>query len=70
MDFWEIMAAKKNLLVRQQRAFENGLSASFVTYLCYFCLVLVMLSWASAYWCLVVSCWERAGLLALVFDVY
>ena len=32
---------------------------------CYFSLVFVMLSFASVYWCLVVTCWERTDLLAL-----
>ena len=32
----------------------------------YFCLVFVMLSCAPAYKCLVVTCWEKADLLALV----
>ena len=36
---------------------------------CYFCLGFVMLSCASVYWCLVVTCWERADLVALVCDV-
>ena len=48
--------------------FKGG--ASFVDHLCYFCLVFVMLSCASVYWCLVVTCWERADLLALVCDVW
>ena len=49
--------------------FESG--ASFVDHLCCFCLVCVMLSWAYVYWCLVVTCWERADLLAaLVCDVW
>ena len=43
--------------------------ASFVDHLCYFCLVFVMLLCASVYHCLVVTGWERAGLLALVCDV-
>ena len=30
------------------------------------CLVLAMPLWASVYMCIVVTCWERAGLLALV----
>ena len=47
--------------------FQGG--ASFVDHLCYFCLVFVMLSCASVYLCLVVTCWERADLLALVCDV-
>ena len=37
-------------------------------HLCYFCLVFVMLSCASVYLCLVVSCWERVDLLAFVCD--
>ena len=36
---------------------------------CYFYLVFVMLSCTHVYWCLVVTCWERADLLALVCDV-
>ena len=39
-------------------------------HLCYFCLVFVMLSRASVYGCIVVPCWEKADLLALVCDVY
>ena len=35
-------------------------------HLCYFCLVLVIISCASVYKCLVVTGWERADLLALV----
>ena len=44
-------------------------SASFMNHLCYFCLIFVMPSCASVYWCLVVTCWKRADLLALVCDV-
>ena len=44
-------------------------SASFVDYLCYFCLVFVMLSCVSVYYCLVVTCWEKVDLLALVCGV-
>ena len=40
-----------------------------VLLLCYFCLVFVMLSRASVYGCLVVTCWERADLLAIGCDV-
>ena len=40
---------------------------------CYFCRVSVMLScvyvFINKYCCLVVTCWERADLLALVCDV-
>ena len=38
-------------------------------HLCFFCLVLVMPLCASVYMCLVVTCWERADLLALVSGV-
>ena len=43
--------------------------ASFVDHLCYFCLAFVMHLCATFYCCLVVTCWERADLLALVSDV-
>ena len=39
-------------------------------HLCYFFLVIVMLSCASAYRCLVVTCWEMADLLAPVCEAY
>ena len=35
----------------------------------FFCLVFVMPLCSSVYMCLVVTCWERADLLALVFGV-
>ena len=34
--------------------------------LCFFCLVFAMSLCASVYMCFVVTCWERADLLALV----
>ena len=37
--------------------------------LCFFCLVLAMPLRESVYMCLVVTCWERADLLALVCGV-
>ena len=40
-----------------------------VSYLTFFCLVFVMPLCSSVYLYLVVICWERAGLLALVFGV-
>ena len=43
--------------------------ASFVDRLYYFCLVFVMLSCASVYWCLVVTCWERADFSAVTFPL-
>ena len=35
-----------------------------------FCLMFAMSLCASVYMCLVVTCWERAGLLVLVYGVY
>ena len=37
--------------------------------LCFFCFVLVLSLCASAYLCLMVNCWEKADLLALVCGV-
>ena len=65
------------------RRYETGLSpppckifywpflggTSFVDHLCFFCLVFAMPLCASVYLCLVVTCWERADLLALVCGV-
>ena len=42
--------------------------ATVVT-LCFFCLVFAMHLYASVYMCLVVTCWERADLSALVCGV-
>ena len=39
-------------------------------HLCYFCLVMLCFHARLFCWCLVVTCWERADLLALVCDVY
>ena len=38
-------------------------------FLCFVCLVFAMPLCASVYLCLVVTCWERADLLALVCGV-
>ena len=56
------------LVLDKDKCVLNG-GASFVDHLCYFCLVSVMLPCASVYCCLVLTCWERADLLALVCDV-
>ena len=42
---------------------------SFVDLLCFFCLVFAMSLCGSVYMCFVVTCWERADLLALVCGV-
>ena len=48
--------------------FQGGIS--FVDLLCFFfCLVFSMPLCASVYMCLVVTCWERADLFALVCGV-
>ena len=50
--------------------FQIGQKGTFIVYHYYFfCgfLVFAMPLCASVYMCLVVTCWERAGLLALVF---
>ena len=47
--------------------FQGG--TSFVDLIFFFCLVFVMPLFASVYLCLMVTCWERAGLLALVCGV-
>ena len=44
-------------------------STSFVDLWCFFCHVSSMPLCASVYMCFVVTCWERAGLLALVCGV-
>ena len=49
------------------RPFQGGIS--FVGLLCLICLVFGMSLWASVYLCLVVTSWERADLLALVWGV-
>ena len=47
--------------------FQGG--TSFVDLLCFFCLLFAMPLCMSVYMCLVVTCWERAELLALVCSV-
>ena len=47
---------------------RNG-GTSFVDLLCIFCLVFAMHLCSSGFMCFVVTCWERADLLALVCGV-
>ena len=56
-------SSKIFLLTVPSRYFFCG---SFMLFLSYF----VMLSCMSVCWCLVVTCWESADLLALICDVY
>ena len=49
------------------RPFQGG--TSFVDHLCFFCLVFVLSLCTSVNLCLVVTCWERADLLAFVCGV-
>ena len=46
----------------------TGISVDFIP-LCFFCLMFVMPLCASVYLCLVVTCWDRADLLALICGV-
>ena len=55
--------SKSILLTLSRRCFFCG---SFMLFLSFF----LMLSCTLVCWCLVVTCWERAGLLALACDVY
>ena len=41
----------------------------WIFYVCFFCLAFAMPLCASVYMCFVVTCWERAALLALVCGV-
>ena len=43
---------------------------SFVDHLCFFFVSYVSHAFAPVHCCLVVTCWERADLLALVGDIY
>ena len=47
----------------ERKALDEG-GASFVDHFCYFCLFLLYFLA-----CLVVTCWERTDLLALICDV-
>ena len=47
--------------------FQGGTTS--VDLLCFFCLIFAFFLYAAVYMCLVVTCWERADLLALVCDV-
>ena len=47
--------------------FQGG--TSLVELLCFSCIVFAMHLYASVHMCLVVTCWERADLLALVCGV-
>ena len=51
---------------RSKAPFQGG--TSFVDLICFFCVCYAFVR-ASVYMCLVVTCWERADLLALVCGV-
>ena len=55
------------VVLEKESWFRGG--TSFVGLSCLLCLVFVMPLYASVYLCLVVTCWERADLLALVCGV-
>ena len=54
------------LIILGVKGFQCGIS--YVDHMCFLQLVFLMLS--RLHCCLVVTCWERADLLALVGDVY
>ena len=49
---------------------DRSKAVLFVDLLCYVCLVFAVPLYASVYMCLVVTCWERTDLVALVSGVY
>ena len=55
------------VLGKKEPSYQGG--TSFVDLSCFFSLVFAMPLYASVYLCLVVTCWERADLLALVCGV-
>ena len=59
------------LLVLPVKYFTDRSKAVLLLWIFYvfFCLVFAMPMCTSVYMCLVVTCWERADLLALVFGV-
>ena len=66
---WETERRNENYLLKTLIMGLQG-GSSLVDLLCvFFCLVFAMPLCASAYMCLVVTCWERADLLALVCGV-
>ena len=62
-----IMGKTSNILFSETARLTAYRFMSWI--ICYFCLVFDMLSCAYVYWCLVVTCWERADLLSLFSDV-
>ena len=46
------------------------MTEKLLTFMFLFCLLFAMSLYASVYMCFVVTCWERADLLALVCGVY
>ena len=55
-------------LLNNDNGYQGG--TSFVNLLCFFYLVFAMPLYVSVYLCLVVTCWERADLLALIRGDY
>ena len=60
-----VEALQQNILLTVPRRYFFCVSFMFL-----FCLVFAMSLCASVYMCFVVTCWERADLLALVGSVY
>ena len=66
----KILSKISEFTVILQKGIFRSNSVVFHNFYVVFCLVFAMLLYASVYMCLVVTCWERADLLALVLGVY
>ena len=60
---------KLNRFKPSRKYFTDRSKAVLLLWIFFFCLVFAMPLCASVYMCLVVTCWERADLLALVCGV-
>ena len=69
MNRYQVSCVCNPLLQYYADSFETLGGTSFVDLLCFYCLVFATPLYASVYMCLVVTCWERADLLALVCGV-
>ena len=61
--------ARKTGLSPPVKYFTDRSKAVLLLWIFFFCLVFAMSLYASVYMCFVVTCWERADLLALVCGV-
>ena len=66
---YEVLFPSKVSKISQKFLPAAAVIGAFVDLLCFFCLVFAMPLYVSVYMCLVVTCWERADLLAVVCGV-